>query len=469
VNFSYKAVIQYFIHFPLFYLSLFLILVIIISLILKQDIRQVTAVASIGMGLILCVPIIDWIISGGYLITYPLRLKPFFANFLNPAKSLASIGVSPGQRIIIVFISLLVAVYAYLKRKKLAISFSLLIITLGIILIWGALPTIIALDKPENIYLTGGILNTDQQKFAAIFGILFLFVLFIYYYRLNKGYFRILIKSLRLERMLFYGSIGIFGYVLAIHQQGINFTPDFFNLIGIILLVLSLAFGFQAAQVINDFFDIESDKISRKRNPLLKDIPRNYCFIWGINLILISLSFTLIINYTSFLLMTGYLLLSVIYSVPPVRLKRIPVISTFILALATIIAMGIGFSLIYGSQALNVIPKIILIPTILGVTFGFIAKDIQDLKSDRISDVITIPILIYKDTIFGRLPVAILIGISYLFYAVFIPKVLLGAVICTLITILYTIFIRNNKEWFYFLLLYIFGFYLLLVLLKISL
>ncbi len=268
--------------------------------------------------------------------------------------------------------------------------------------------------------------------------------------------------------MFFYSGIGIFGYVLAIHQQGINFTPNFFNLIGIILMFLSLALGFQAAQVINDFFDIESDKVSRKRNPLLKDISKNYYLIWGTILILTSLCLALIINYSSFLLMTGYLLLSVLYSVPPVRLKRVPVISTFILALATIIAMSMGLSLLYRNQALNVIPKIILIPTILGITFGFIAKDIHDLKSDRISGVITIPSLIYKDSILGRLPIAILISISYLFYAVFIPRVLFGALICTLITVLYTIFVRNTKEWFYFLLLYIFGFYLLLVLLKTS-
>ncbi len=131
MHFSYKAVLQYFIHFPLFYLSLFLILVIIISLILKEDIKQVTAVASVGMGLILFVPIIDWIIGGGYLITYPLKLKPLFVNFLNPTQSLTNIGVSPGQRIIIVFISLLVALYTFLKRKNLVISFSLLIITLA--------------------------------------------------------------------------------------------------------------------------------------------------------------------------------------------------------------------------------------------------------------------------------------------------------------------------------------------------
>ncbi len=445
-----------------------MILVIIISLILKEDIKQVTAVASVGMGLILFVPIIDWIIGGGYLITYPLKLKPFFINFLNPAKSLTNIGVSPGQRIIIVLISILVAFYTHLKRKNWAISFSLLIITLGTILIWGALPTIIALDKPENVYLVGGILDSDTKKFASIFAVLLLFSLFVYYYLLNKNYFKILIKSLRFERMLFYGGIGLFGFIIGMHQKGIILKADFFDTIGIILFVLSIGLGFQAAQVINDFFDIESDRVSRKRNPLLNDINTNYYLIWGICLIILALSFTLLINYTCFLLMLDYLLLSVIYSVPPVRLKRIPVISTFILALATIIAMGMGFALLYGNQALNVIPKTILIPTILGITFGFIAKDIHDLKSDRISGVITIPSLIYKDSILGRLPVAILISISYLFYAVFIPRVLFGALICTLITVLYTIFVRNTKEWFYFLLLYIFGFYLLLVLLKTS-
>ncbi|MDH5684478.1 MAG: hypothetical protein OEZ20_08450, partial [candidate division WOR-3 bacterium] len=66
-----------------------------------------------------------------------------------------------------------------------------------------------------------------------------------------------------------------------------------------------------------------------------------------------------------------------------------------------------------------------------------------------------------------RLPIAIPIGISYLFYVIFIPKVLLGAMICSLLTIIYTIFAGKIKEWFYFIMLYIFGFYLLSVMLGI--
>ena len=458
---------MYFVHFPFFYLSLFLILVIIISLLTKEEIRRVTATASVGLGLILLVPIIDWIIGGGYLITYPLRLKPFLTSFLNPVKSLTNIGVSPGQRIIIVLISILIAFYAYLKTKKLAISLSLLIITLGTIIFWGALPTIIALDKPENIYLAGGILDTDQQKFAAIFALLFLFSLFIYYYLLNKNYFNILIKSLRFERMLFYSGIGIFGFILAIHQQVITFEANFFNIIGIILLVLGLASGFQSAQVINDFFDIESDRISRKRNPLLKDINKHYYLIWGLCLLLFSFILSLIINYSCFLLMLSYLLLSVIYSVPPVRLKRIPFLSTFILAVAVILAMAMGFSLFYDNRALNEIPKTVLIPTFLSISFGFIAKDIQDLNGDRNSGIITLPILLYKDSFLGRLPIALLIGVSYLFYVIFIPNVLIGAMICSFLTIIYTSFVKKPREWFYFVMLYIFGFYLILVILKI--
>lgn len=464
-DFSYPLVIQYLIHFPFFYLSLFLVLVITISLLISESILKVTAVASIGLGLILLVPIIDWV-NSGYVITYPLRLKPFLCYFLNPVKSLTPIGISPGQRIIILLITLLIAIYGYQKKRKLLISLLLFIISLGLILLWGALPTLIALDRPEKVYLIGGILKTDQQKFSSIFAVSLFFSFVGYSYMLNKDYFRILIKSWRLERMLFYSGIGIFGFILAMRKPGLTFNADFFNLLGLILLVFSLGIGFQSAQVINDFFDLEADRISRKRNPLGQGLNRVYYSIFGFCLVLLSLSFALILNYSCFLLMISYLLLSVIYSVPPVRLKQFPLLATFVLAVAAILAMAMGYSLIYDNQALNAIPKTILIPTLLGITFGFIAKDIKDLEGDRSTGVITLPGLIYRNSIIGRLPVAILIGISYLFYIIFIPKVLIGAIISSILTILYTIFNKQPREWFYFAMLYFFGTYLLIILLN---
>ncbi len=450
-------------------MSLFFVLVIVIALLTKEDIRKVTAVASVGLSLIIFVPIIDWLF-GGYLITYPLRVKPFLVHFLNPTKSLIGIGISPGQRIIIVIIVLLISLYAYLKRRKLIITLSLLMISFALILIFGALPTLIALDKPETIYLTGGILFSDQQKFSAIFALISLFSFFVYYYLLDKANFCRLIRSFRYERMAFYSGLGLFGFILGMHQQsalgGLTLKANFFDIIGTVLLLLSLAIGFQSAQVINDFFDVEADCLTRKRNPLVQGLNRIYYLIWGFCLIVLSLTFALIINYSCFLLMITYLLLSVIYSVPPVRLKRIPIVSTFILAVAAILAMAMGYSLTYGNYALNAIPKAILIPTILGITFGFIAKDIQDAKSDRSIGVTTIPNLLYKDSFVGRLPIAILIGASFLCYIIFIPKVLVGAIICSVLTIIYTIFSRRPKEWLYFITLYSFGIYLLVVLLK---
>ena len=458
---------MYFVHFPLFYLSLFLILVIVISLLIKEEIRKVTSITSIGLGLILIVPIFDWVVGGGYLITYPLRLKPYLINFLNPFISITNIGVSPGQRIVIVLICFLIATYSYLKRRNLLISSFAFLISWLIIIFWGGLPTLLAANRPENIYLTGGILNLDEQKFAALFALLFLFFLFIYYYLLNREHFKILVSSLRPERMLFYGGAGIFGLFLAMHQKGFALKISGFEMLGIVSLFLSLALGFQGAQIINDFFDIEADQISRKRNPLLRGINRNYYTVWGFGLILLALCLALIINYSSFLIMTGYLLLSVIYSVPPIRLKRVPLISTFILAVAVIMGMVMGFTPTFGNQAFIAFPKILLIPTLIGITLGFIAKDIKDVNGDRKNGVLTLPVLLYKDTLLGRLPIAILIGISYLFYVIFIPKVLLGAMICSLLTIIYTIFVGKIKEWFYFIMLYIFGFYLLSVMLGI--
>ncbi|MGB3341568.1 MAG: UbiA family prenyltransferase [bacterium] len=453
---------MYFVHFPIFYLGLFFILVIVLCLMTRASIDRVTSVASYGLGLIVLIPFIDsfW---GGFLLTYPLRIEPYFINFFNPFIDLSNIGISPGQRIITFFIVMLIAIYVYTKTRSILRTLATGFLSLMIIMLWGGLTTLLANNHPEYYFVSGGFLYSDTQKFTGIYGLLFLPIYFLFSYLYNRENLCSILGSMRLERMFLFGGMGVFGYLLAKHHASMtNANP--FDPLAIALMFIILAFAFWVLQIINDFCDIKSDRLTRRRNPLLNKHIRKPYFIWGMILSLFVLIYAFMINYTAFLIMIVFLSLGFVYSIPPIRLKRIPFISTFVHALAIILAMAIGYSLIFGSRALHIIPKSLILPTLIGVTLGFSAKDINDRAADKIDHVYTLAVLFYaEDTFIHRLPLSLLIAFSYLIYAIFIPQTLPGAVLWSLLTFAVTLFSRKPKEWIYFLLLYTFGLYLLYI------
>ena len=266
---------------------------------------------------------------------------------------------------------------------------------------------------------------------------------------------------MRIERMMFYGVTAILGFFVAIHQLGVRYGGEIFDYLGLVIMFLSVGFGFWSVQTINDLFDVDVDRIASKQNPLLLGIPRNLYKVFAGFLGFFALCCALTINFTAFLIIGAYLILGVIYSTPPVRLKRVPVISTFILALAVTLAIAVGFSVYYGGRALSAIPGKLLIPTLVAITVGFAAKDIDHVVGDKACGIVTLPVLLYyPDRVSGRLLMAFIISTCFLFYAFFIPQVMFGAIMCAACTLLYTIIIKRPREWFYFLLLFAFGTYL---------
>ena len=460
--FSYRSLRAYFVHFPMFYLSLFLLLVIIIAAITGEEIKKVTKTSSVGLFVLLLVPSIDWALNRGYLITYPVRLEPYFAGFLNPLVDISGIGVSPGQRISIVLITLLAGIYCYVKTRSFVRSVFLCITSLIVIVCFGGLTTILAGNRPEHVFISGSILYTDTQKFSAIYTLLFLVLFFFFLHKADRKQFGWISKSMRIERMVFYGATSIFGFFVSMHQLGVGYDGEVFSYLGLTVMFLCLGLGFWSVQIINDLFDVNVDRVGSKQNPLLLGVPRTLYKSSGFCLALLSMCCALVINYSALLIVSAYLLLGFIYSAPPVRLKRVPLVSTFIIAVAVILAIGAGFSVLYGVRAMNAIPERLLIPTLIAVTIGFAAKDIDHVDGDKASGIITLPVLFYRrGSVFGRLPIALLISTCYLCYLVFLPQVMLGAVVCASCTLLYTLLIARPREWFYFLSLFVFGGYLL--------
>lgn len=467
--FSYRMLLTYFVHFPLFYVCLFLLLVLVTSTITRTKIAAVTAAASTGLGTLLLVPLIDWLQGRGYMITYPLRLGPYLAGFLNPLADLSGIGVSPGQRATVLVIAAMIGIYGYLKTRRVARALGLVAAGLAIIILFGGLTTILAGGRPEKVFVAGGILFTDTQKYCALYLLLSAGVGYLYLRLLDPRNTAALVRAARPERMAFYGMTAVFGFGLSIAGRRAAFEPGAFDYLGLVMIFLSMSFGFWCLQGYNDIFDIDIDRAIGKRNPLLNGVPAWYHNPFCFALAALALLAALVINFSAFLIMSAYLMFGALYSMPPVRLKRVPVVSTLTIAVAVCLAIGVGFSIHHGNRALNAIPGRLLYPTLIAVTLGFTAKDIRHAAADRAAGVLTLPALFYdRRTVAGRLPVALVISASYLVYAAFLPAVLPGAVLGALVTLLYTILIRDPRESFFFAVLFLFGAYLFCTLLGVA-
>lgn len=146
------------------------------------------------------------------------------------------------------------------------------------------------------------------------------------------------------------------------------------------------AFAGAAGNIINDYYDVEIDRLNRPYRILPSErlSKREALFIYMI-FVLLSFNFALRINIPSFFIVVFSSIIIFFYSF---KFKRIPVIGNFIVAFMTGLAFifgGIAVENIYGG----------LIPFGFAFLINFIreiVKDMEDVEGDEKERIITFPI-----------------------------------------------------------------------------
>lgn len=163
-----------------------------------------------------------------------------------------------------------------------------------------------------------------------------------------------------------------------------------------------------AANSINDYFDLETDRINRPNRPLVTgDVKPQTALFLAIILFIIGtiLAFTLPFTAT-FIAVAIALPLMIFYSI---KFKGMPLAGNFI------IAMILGLTFLFAGAAMQDI-KTMLIPALLA--FGLtivreLVKDISDIEGDRRAKLKTFPIKVGVKKAWTLVAVfAILIGIG---------------------------------------------------------
>jgi len=192
-------------------------------------------------------------------------------------------------------------------------------------------------------------------------------------------------KFLRFKDSIKWSMISFLGFILGLNTLSIK--P---NLIAFIVFISSTFFIMSFTFAINNFYDVETDKINPRRQKinaiasgqLSKKISIIILMFLVIAPLLISISYGLnLFFFCAFLLFLGWA-----YSAPPLRTKNVPVVD--------VIWHFVGFFsyIVWGSLISGSINTFVLFMAIsIGIfsSIGQIGNHINDYKSDKESGTIT--------------------------------------------------------------------------------
>ncbi len=423
-------------HFQLFYASLFLALALILSSLSRERPGPVMKVMTPAWLLILLPPVLDFLVTAGQgmRITYILDLPPVVLRFFDPRVVLERI--SPGQRVEILAASLLGASYVWLKTRHLLRSLGAFAGVYLAIALHGFLPSAFArvvwlvteraqapaAEAYQAAFKSGGIVLEESRKLALLF-LLTTCALGWAAFRAHAPLkARALCANVRPLRSLHYVGMAVFGIALAwaiFAPTGVAFGGAG-DLLGVVAACAAVFFAFQASVFLNDIFDLETDRVSDPKRPLPSGaLTRGDALVAVSVFSAAALLFALNVKYHTFLTLALALAVSFFYSAPPLRLKRIPVVATFVLGFASLLAALTGFSLIAEERAFALFPPRLAWLLVLSFGLAFAAKDLKDVDGDRATGTLSLPALLGPRAARGVTAALVLLG--YLLVPAFLP------------------------------------------------
>ena len=170
---------------------------------------------------------------------------------------------------------------------------------------------------------------------------------------------------------------------------------DFFHIGGAFILLAAVECAWLASVVANDLCDTRIDAQTNKARPLIEQtIPRELYRVFGILFFIASLVLSGIVNFSAMLLLLGYQAIAWLYSVPPLRLKRFPVIATLFAAFAGVLILIAGFLVVSPENGLALLPLPLLFFLFAAYALSIPIKDFKDIEGDALDQVYTIPVLL---------------------------------------------------------------------------
>lgn len=420
-----------FLHGPLFYLTVFSLAALLLSLLARAPIDKTARAVLAFSPVILVAPVVDALLSPqGLKLHYFTDVEAAGRGLLLtfwPATSLA--GVSAGMRVEILLACVAATLYVRAKRGGLALPVAGFLAVYLVAALAGALPALFTLavrgSVPENtLFTTGGLVFSETRKYALVQLPVATAGLALCYARLRRGDLRGLLPVRRPLRALFYAFVTGFGLVLgaaSLRPYYAGFLSDPFVYLAGLASVAAIVLLFQFQVIVNDYFDKALDRTSGKRTYFSRgnansavagsgdsgptDLgsgvaaardsgPTGFSLpeagFLALATLLLSLACAASVGYASLLILLAAHAVGLAYSAPPLRLKRFFVLNTLTLAFAVLLVAYLGFALFAGRHSLSEFPRGLAGTMVVGFTVALGIKDIDDYQGDRAGGVRTL-------------------------------------------------------------------------------
>jgi len=230
-----------------------------------------------------------------------------------------------------------------------------------------------------------------QIYYHIIFAIMTFFLLLWIGYLYDKSKFIALLKDIRALRIMHYLLFFIFGLSVALNW---SFDFSFFNYVEIFLCIVAITLACLFSLFTNNIADYKIDKISNQTRPSVTGLISNKEYVvLSVFALVFTIMFSVLVGYYIMFLSLVFIGVYFLYSMPPWRLKRVPVFSKLMIAFNTFVVFLMGHYYIEGNLDAPFEYKILIL-VFFGLAINFI--DIKDYRGDKHAGIMTLPTLIGK-------------------------------------------------------------------------
>lgn len=415
------------IHYALFYLATYLTLALIVGF-FTRNYRATSSLLLFCFAIIWLPPSFDLISSGGigktmaYLFTEPSQLVAHFLTFFGP---ITVYGITLGIRVEIALALIFVTAYVYRACRNVSLALAAALASYAALFCLVALPSIAyalslafggsdasVLDFLDSALMTSGTVTNAltgpvvpaapviafELGFSKLMSLIFIplivFLSAMLCFKLDPRGVSALLKNARPERLAHYVILVLFGAFLGMAGRAGYAWPD---VLGLLSLLVAFAAAWMHAVAVNDLEDEAIDAVSNTERPLIAHtVSRERMKESAHAFLMLALLASWAAGYYSLFFLCAFVAFYYAYSAAPLRLKRVPVLSSLLIAGAAASALLAGLFFSAPEKSFDAIPMTALLGVIVCYALGVHMRDLKDIDGDAAGNVSTVAVLLRK-------------------------------------------------------------------------
>ncbi|MFH0753529.1 MAG: UbiA family prenyltransferase [Candidatus Omnitrophota bacterium] len=406
-------------HFVLFYTALALSLVALLHAFTGVRIASLVRVVFPAFIFLVLVPVWDRVSNArnSFDVTYyfPDQHPDIFRHFFLFFGPLEKSGATPGMRVEIALVLMLLAIYVFIKTRRVWKALGAALLSYVVIFAYLAMPFVVQ-------FITAPFHVTPQIDiaFAVSVALLLLFPLVILVsYLASPVVFMALARDMRWMRLGHYLLLIVLGAVMSARDSFGVFSVGQDGFFRMVFLFFGTTLAWAFCVISNNWADEAIDRISSPERPSVTGvIPADlYRFIgWGV--LCGAIIYAWALGSATLEVMAVFIGAYFVYSMPPLRLKRLTVVSKFVIGFNSLLMFMLGY--MFWSDATTVPPQVIIF-FLFFFTLSANFIDIKDHAGDQAGAIRTLPVVM------GPVWAKRLIGLSFVFtylaaYDIFMSK-----------------------------------------------